>query len=156
MPCGSHPGLRWHVASTHPAQETRAEWALMELGFRVFLPLHLERGYGPASSPQIVPLFRGYVLVKFNTGTDQWRRIYRARGISGLIGETTDRPTPIAPGVIEELLGRTSTRRIVDDPGCDPPLVAIERAHWQDMTNLSAKVRGELLLRLFGREDVAA
>ncbi len=121
----------------------------MELGFRAFLPLFLERG-------RIVPAFYGYVLVNFDTSTDQWRRIYRARGIAGLIGETTARPTPIPPGAIEELLGRTSSRRIVDDPGCDPPLVAIERTHWQDMTNLSAKARGELLLRLFGREDAAA
>ncbi len=127
----------------------------MELGFRVFLPLHLERGVRPGET-HIVPLFRGYLLVSFDTSTDQWRRIYRARGIAGLIGPTTDRPTPIPVGVIEELLGRTSTRRIVDDPGCDPPLVAIERTHWADMTNLSAKARGELLLRLFGREDAAA
>ncbi len=125
----------------------------MELGFRAFLPLFLEQTGGRT---RIVPAFYGYVLVKFDTSTDQWRRIYRARGIAGLIGETISRPTPIGEGVIEELLGRTSTRRIVDDPGCDPPLVAIERQHWQDMTNLSAKARGELLLRLFGREEVAA
>ncbi len=126
----------------------------MELGFRVFLPLHLE-GVG-VENHHIVPLFRGYVFLNFSTARDQWRRVYRARGIAGLIGQTPDRPTPIGEGIVEELLGRTSSRRIVDDPGCDPPLVAIERTHWQDMTNLSAKARGELLLRLFGREDAAA
>lgn len=128
----------------------------MELGFRVFLPLHLERWPTRPSVATIGPLFRSYLFVQFDPAADQWLRIYRAKGIAGIIGQTTDRPTPIGEGIIEELLGRTSTRRIVDDPGCDPPLVAIERAHWQDMSNLSAKARGELLMRLFGREDVAA
>jgi transcription antitermination factor NusG len=125
----------------------------MELGFTAYLPLLVERS-GPEM--HIAALWRGYILTLFNPATDQWRRIYRARGIAGLIGESTDRPTPIGVGIIEELIARTSARRIVDDPGANPPLVAAERQHWQDITRLSAKARGELLLRLFGREDVAA
>jgi hypothetical protein len=42
-------------------------------------------------------------------------------------------------------------RRIVDDPGSVPwPHPAAQRQHWQDLTRLSGKARGELLLRLFG------
>jgi transcription antitermination factor NusG len=148
-------GSRWHCASTHPNQETRAELSVMELGFTVFLPLHAERGYSGAET-HIVPLFRGYVLVQFSAQLDQWRRIYRARGIAGIIGVTGDQPTAFPVGVIEELLARTSARRIVDDPGAEPPAIAEPRQHWQDITRLSAKARSELMLRLFGREDVAA
>jgi transcription antitermination factor NusG len=157
--CGSHPasglnGPRWHCATTHSQQEQRAEWSLMELGFHVYLPLLLERSI--VGETHILPLFRGYVLVQFSQNADQWRRIYRCRGISGLIGITVDRPTPIAVGVVEELIARTSPRRIVDDPGADPPAVAVERAHWQDITRLSARARTDLLLRLFGSADIAA
>ncbi len=91
--------------------------------------------------------FRGYVFVRFDPTSDQWRRIHRSRGIAGLIGVTTDRPTALGIGIVEELIARTSPRRIVDDPGSasflDP---ATHRQHWQDIT-----ARGELLLRLFGR-----
>jgi hypothetical protein len=83
---------------------------------------------------------------------DQWRRIYRARGVAELIGVANDRPTPLGIGVVEELIARTSPRRIVDDPGSASfPDPAASRQHWQDLTRLSGKARGELLLRLFGR-----
>jgi transcription antitermination factor NusG len=151
------PCSRWHCAWTHPNQETRAEWSLMELGFRAFLPLHIERGPGPNAHQQVAPLFRGYLFVCWNPATDQWRRIYRARGIAGIIGSSTAHPAPFAEGVIEELLARTSGRRIVDDDlDPAPPAIAAPRQHWQDITQLSAKARGELLLRLFGGEAVAA
>jgi Transcription termination factor nusG len=160
MSCGSRPDAsRWYCATTHPNQETRAEWSVMEAGFRAYLPLHIERGhphgFDRASEPRIVPLFRGYLLVSWDAA-DQWRRVYRARGVSGIISRSIDLPTPIAAGVIEELIGRTSDRRIVDDPGADPPRVAAPREHWQDITQLSPRTRSDLLLRLFGREDVAA
>lgn len=129
----------------------------MELGFRVYLPLHLARYDSRPREAHIVPLWQGYLFVKFDVSADDWHRILRARGIGGIIGNiATGRPIPLAEGVIEELIGRTSARRIVDDPGANPPLVGVERAHWHDITRLPAKARTELLLRLFGRADVAA
>jgi hypothetical protein len=54
--------------------------------------------------------------------------------------------------VVEELIARTSPRRIVDDPGSASfPDPAVPRQHWQNLTRLSARARGELLMRLFGR-----
>jgi hypothetical protein len=67
-------------------------------------------------------------------------------------GVANDRPTPLGIGVVEELIARTSPRRIVDDPGSAAfPDPAVRRQHWQDLSRLSARARGELLLRLFGR-----
>jgi hypothetical protein len=125
----------------------------MALGFEAFMPLHLDPGFRPTPVAHISLLFRGYLLIRFNPGADPWRRIYRSRGIAGIIGQTTDRPTPIGVGIIEELIARTSARGILDDPADAPP-VEVERQHWQDITRLSATARAELLLRLFGREDV--
>lgn len=150
LPCGSR---RWHCAWTHPFQEFRAELAITGMGFRVYLPLHLDRRFERhAGHANVVPLFTGYLFVEFSAAEDQWRRIYKARGISGLIGEATERPTPVAHGVVEELIARTSPRRIVDDPGSAPfPDPAPTRQHWQNITALSAGARNALLLRLFGR-----
>lgn len=150
LPCGSR---RWHCAWTHPAQEYRAELDLTGKGFRVFLPLHLDRRFERhAGHANVVPLFPGYLFVQFSTAQDQWRRIYRARGIAGLIGEATERPTPVPEGVVEDLLERTSPRRIVDDPGSTAfQSPHHQRAHWQSITSLSAEARNSLLLRLFGR-----
>ena len=150
--CGSHSaGPRWHCAITHPGQEYRAELACMELGFVAYLPLLLERSI--LGESHITPLFRGYLLVQFDRGADQWRRLYRCRGISGLIGVTLDKPTPLPQGVVEGLQARTSDRRIVDDPGAYPPPAPSERQHWHDITKLSGRARTALLLRLFGRTE---
>jgi hypothetical protein len=81
----------------------------------------------------------------------EWRRISRTRGIAGLIGDATDRPSPLGIGIVEELIARTSPRRIVDDPGSASfPNPAVSRQHWQNLTGLSGNARSELLMRLFG------
>jgi len=157
MSCGSRPGSRWYVAWTHPGGEFRAELHLVELGFTVYLPLHLDRRFQrEIGHGHIGPMFPSYLFLLFDAASDQWRRIYRVRGIAGLIGETTARPTPLDAGVIEELIGRTSPRRIVDDPGSAAfPDPSAPKKHWQSLSGLSGRARGELLMRMFGREVVA-
>jgi hypothetical protein len=143
---------RWFCACTHPAGEFRAELDLIGKGFTAYLPLHLQRGFGARPEAHVVPLFPRYILIQFDPAVDQWRRIYRVRGIAELIGVANDRPTPLGIGVVEELIARTSPRRIVDDPGSASfPDPAVPRQHWQNLTRLSARARGELLMRLFGR-----
>jgi hypothetical protein len=39
--------------------------------------------------------------------------MYRVRGIGGLIGGASDRSTPLGVGIVQELIARTSPRRIV-------------------------------------------
>jgi hypothetical protein len=152
MPCGSRPGSRWFCAWTHPGGEFRAELHLAEQAFTVYLPLHLDdRFQRIVGRPHIGPMFPGYLFVSLILGRDEWRRIYRTRGIAGLIGATTDRPTPLPPGKVEELIVRTSLRRIVDDPlGKQAP-----RKHWQSFNGLSGKDRAELLMGMFGKDVVA-
>jgi hypothetical protein len=154
MSCGSRPGLRWFCAWTHPGGEFRAELHLAEQAFTVCLPLHLDdRFQHVVGHPHLGPMFPGYLFVSLNLARDPWRRIYRTRGIAGLIGASTDRPTPLGIGLIEELIARMSPRRIVDDPAS----LKAPRKHWQNFGGLSAKARGELLLRRFGQDiDVAA
>jgi hypothetical protein len=128
------------------------------MGFTVYLPLHLDlRFRRDVGHGHIGPMFPGYLFPFMDLARDPWRRIYRTRGIAGLIGATTDRPTPLGEGIIEELIARTSPRRIVDDPGSASfPDQAVPKKHWQNLGGLSGKARGELLMRALGQEAVAA
>ena len=128
------------------------------MGFVPYLPLILDRRFQrEVGHGHIGPLFPGYLFISFDLARDQWRRIYRTRGIAGLIGATIDQPTPIEFGLIEELIARTSARRIVDDPGSASfPDPSAPKKHWRSFQGMSGKARGELLLRLFGQETEAA
>ena len=122
----------------------------------MYLPLCRERGF-----ERVGPLFPRYLFIRFDVGADQWRRIYRTRGIAGLIGIAVDRPTPVPVGIVEGLIGRTSTCRIVDDPGyaevkpgdCGQ-IVEGPWAGWSGICTVRARDRVALLLSVFGREQV--
>jgi transcription antitermination factor NusG len=152
MSCGSRPGSRWFCAWTHPGGEFRAELHLAEQAFIVCLPLHLDNRFvREVGHPHIGPMFPSYLFVNLNLARDQWRLIYRTRGIAGMIGATTDRPTALRIGLVEELIARMSPRRIVDDPAS----LKAPRKLWRDFGGLSGKARGDLLLQQLG-QDVAA
>jgi transcription antitermination factor NusG len=137
-------GSRWHCVRTHAQAE---HWALEELSrqrWQAYLPLHLEQR-------RIVPLFSRYLFVAFAPLHDAWGAIRHTRGVADLLCHDIGQPTPIPPGVVEDLIARTSPRRVVDDPGSAPfPNPNVRRAHWQNITALSADDRNTLLLRLFG------
>jgi len=139
-------GPRWHCVWAIPAREHLALQALTEQRWNAYLPLHWDRHHG------IVPLFRRYLFVAFDASNDPWGPIRHSRGVADLIRHDDGQPTPIPPGIVEDLIARTSPRRIVDDPGSAPfPDPHVARQHWQNITSLSASARNALLLRLFGR-----
>jgi transcription antitermination factor NusG len=138
-------GSRWHCVWTYPLEEHRALAELTNQRFQAYLPLHLER---PGA---IVPLFPRYAFVRFNARRDPWGSILHTRGVASLVCSVVGHPTSIPHGVVEDLIARTSPRRIVDDPGSSPfPNPNVRRAHWHNITALSADDRNALLLRLFG------
>jgi transcription antitermination factor NusG len=138
--------FRWHCVATKYGQQTAAEAALAAAGWPVFFPLHLDR-----RTQRIGPLWPGYGAVAFDLDEPHWPAIYRTHGIFTILSNDR-RPVPFPAGIIEELIARTSPRRIVDDPGSAPfPDPAPTRQHWQNITALSADARTALLLRLFGR-----
>ena len=140
LPCGS----RWHCVRTHAQAE---HWALDELTrqrWLAYLPLHLD-------NRRIVPLFSRYLFVAFAPLQDAWGAIRHTRGVAELLCHDIGQPSAVPPGVVEDLIARTSPRRIVDDPGSAPfPNPQPQRARWQNITSLSADARTALLLRLFG------
>lgn len=139
-------GPKWHCVWTLPAREHLALQALTEQGWTTYLPLHWERRHC-----RIVPLFRRYLFCLFDAQHDAWGPVRHSRGVADLIRHDDGQPTPIPPGIVEDLQARTSPRGIVDDPGSAPfPNPNVRRAHWQNITALSADARNTLLLRLFG------
>ena len=157
--CGSRgAGLRWHCAWTHPNKEFVANRELLNQDFETYLPLHME-------GRKVVPLFCRYVMVRFDADRDPWGVIMNTRGVGGLIRHAPDRPTPLPDIAIAELMARTSSRGVVDDPGDGSPVVMPDghKPVWQGLGALNAENRSRLLLRLFGRvvaeyaaEDAAA
>ena len=139
-------GSRWHCAWTHEDAETIAARHLANQAFQTYLPLHVER------RSMIVPLFPGYLFVSFDPDVDPWGKIRSTRGVGGLIRHGTIRPTAIPPGVIEDLMARTSPRGVVDDPGDAPPvgLAGGVKAEWRNLGALSKQDRLAVLWRLFG------
>ena len=141
MSCGS----RWFCAWVHEDEEHRAVQHLNRQAFQTYLPLLLERR-------QIIPLFPGYLFIRFDPDVDQWGKIRSTRGVGGLIRHGTIRPTAIQPGVIEDLIARTSPRGVVDDMGDAPPvgLAGGAKASWRNLGALSKQDRLAVLYRLFG------
>jgi transcription antitermination factor NusG len=130
---------------TYPKEEYRALAELNNQRFEAYLPLHLEK------TGAIVPLFSRYLMVAFDARRDPWGSILHTRGVASLVCSVVGHPTSIPHGVVEDLIARTSPRRIVDDPGSAPfPNPNVLRAHWQNITALSADDRNALLSRLFG------
>jgi len=142
-------GIRWHCAWTHQQRERIAASAIQAQGFEAYLPLYLQLRQW--SRHEIVPLFPRYLMVRFDPDRDDWGRIRAARGVAGIIRHAADKPTPLPDHAILELLARTSTRGIVDDPGespWEPP--EGRKPLWQGLAALDAGGRSRLLVRLFG------
>lgn len=135
-PCGSH--TRWHCAWTHPQQERRALRELGNQAIAAYLPLHLDR-----RTRQLSALFPRYLFVRFDADRDPWGAIRSTRGVAGLIYHGLGQPAALPAGIIEDLIGRTSGRGVVDDPG-DPDLTSAIAA------GASVTLRGGPLAGLHG------
>jgi transcriptional antiterminator RfaH len=147
---GSRSGPRWHCAWTKHGRERQAATSITSAGFEAYLPLHLERT--PCWHKLITPVFPRYVFLRFDPHADAWGVVQNLRGVCGLIRHGHDLPTALPDHAITELLARTSTRGIVDDPEerpYDGPGAGY-RPIWQPMAGLDAGARARLLVRLFG------
>ena len=146
----------WFCIATNWGQDALAEAALTADHWRVYRPLHLRR-----RDRKIEPLFPGYLFVALDLHDSDWPRVCRARGVYRILGRP-GHPQPLPTGVIENLIARTSARRVVDDPGQDASVVYLhpgDHAHvlsgplagFSGICTVSRETRIRLLLNLFGR-----
>lgn len=101
--CGSR-GAEWFCAITQPRQEDRADEELRKQGFVTFLPTVWERRTKSRKIVRVeVPMFDGYIFVRFDPVRDPWGVIPNTRGIrdAGLLGMRPGRPSPLPDALID-------------------------------------------------------
>jgi transcription antitermination factor NusG len=145
------------VATTH-GHHHDAEHQIAAAGWKVFAPLHLQRGIRKAE--RIVPLFGNYLFVGWSHDAD-WGSLQRVRYVWSLLMAEPGRPAVVPDGVVEDLQRRSSPRRVVDDPlltaaaylpGEPIKIRAGPLAGLQGVCGLSAGARVRVLFELFGKE----
>jgi len=152
MPSGCRPA--WFVVVITSGQMALAEAALRADHWPCLFPLHVERHGSKRGT--IVPLFPGYAFVEFSLADDHWPELYRTTGVLTVLSNNR-KPTPLPTGFVDDLLARTSPRRIVDDPlitdllpGAAVSVLRGPLAGLAGVVQLSAKNRCSVLLEALG------
>lgn len=98
---------RYYVIAVKSGEEQTALFNLREQGFVVFNPLVLiRRVVRGVTVEQKVPLFAGYMFVKFDIARDRWRAVAHTKGVYQLITATNERCSPLPKGFVENLRRR--------------------------------------------------
>lgn len=89
---------RWYVATTKHSCEEQVEAELGRQGWEVSLPLaRVERRRRDGLLVAVVrPLFSGYIFIKFDVLLGAWKTVASVKGITGLLGWSSDRGVPSA------------------------------------------------------------
>ena len=97
---------RWHVIYTRPRSESLALQHLERQGFTAYLPRHRkQRRHARRTDWISAPLFPRYMFVLLDVAAARWRAIRSTIGVNNIICQG-DRPLPMLPGVVEELIER--------------------------------------------------
>ena len=97
-------GERWFVVQTLAKNERRAQFHLVEQGFRTFLPTAMRAvRHARKVSNVKTAVFPGYFFVILDLERDRWRSVNGTPGVCRLI-QNESAPTPAPPGVVEALL----------------------------------------------------
>lgn len=94
-------GPRWHCVQTWPRHERLVAAELTRRGLTTHLP-EFARITGQ-DQVMLVPLFPGYLFVRFDVAADPWRCIARLPGVACLFS-VNERPIPLPVGVVERLI----------------------------------------------------
>ena len=99
--------MEWYAVHTHTRDEAKAMLHLRRQGFEVYLPQHLKRRRHARRTDWVhAPLFPRYLFVRMDSGSVRWRAINSTIGVSYLVCNG-ERPSPVPPGVVEEIFART-------------------------------------------------
>jgi transcriptional antiterminator RfaH len=102
--CGSHSGFRWYCIQHKPGQLHIAEANLGVQGFETWYPLRRDTHRRGRKVEQVLrPVFTGFVFIRFDADCQRWRPIVSTRGVSKLFSVSSERPLPIARGIVERL-----------------------------------------------------
>jgi transcription antitermination factor NusG len=146
--------MRWYALRTLPRQEALAEFHLVRQGFLLFLPrIIITRRHAHKIVTKKVALFPRYAFVMLDLERHRWRTVNGTLGVEALL-LSADRPSPVAVGVIEEILAAADGEGVIDlDRGFTPgSLVRLVSGPFAGalgtLIKLDERGRVELLLRM--------
>jgi transcriptional antiterminator RfaH len=149
----------WYVAQLRPNCLHLAVRGLARQGFGVFLPKIAsdKKKTGGVELPW-VPLFPGYIFVRFDPARPAWRAINSTRGVSKLVGFGNDGPRSVPPGLIAELQARCNENGLLLAPDDLAPgdHVRILRGPFADFVTEIEQIEPDrrvwLLIEIMGRK----
>jgi transcriptional antiterminator RfaH len=104
---------RWYVVHARPRLELTAELNLGAQGFATFLPAVWKTVRHARQFRTVrVAFFPRYLFVRLDLAQDRWRSVNGTFGVSHLVMEG-DRPTPVQPGIVEDLMALTGPDRCI-------------------------------------------
>ena len=145
--------MPWYVVQTHFKEELKAVDNLRAQRFFAYCPLLRLKD-------RSVPMFSGYVFVKFKMRGGKWRKISNTRGCKRLLGVDAEKPIPISTEMImrmkeqEKELGYVVEVEKVFTAGMKLKLLSGPLAGKIGTCVKSAGGRVSLLLYLLGGENV--
>lgn len=152
LDCGSLEGARWYCVRTGYRAEFTALRGLSEAGFAGHLPMFVSRKRGHRE--RVLALFPRYLFVRFAIDADPWRRIFAVRGVEHLFCMSPERPVPMPPGEVEDLMkrGRPADGAIDDLGGKRLRVKGGVLAGHEGLCSWSDDERVALLVDLLGRQ----
>lgn len=159
MPCGSRGG-EWFCAETYYAQEAVAVEELTRQSFETFLPQVWERRTKNRKIIRVeVPMFPGYVFMRFDRQHDNWPVILNTKGIRALLGPHKSSPTAVPADLIHAIADNATHLNAEFAAMARAKLVGrrlrVTTGPWFGFEGQCVMHRGErvrLLMSLFGRE----
>lgn len=114
----------WHVATTRPLQQSRADRELRRQGFVTFNPRIRIRVPKPDGTMRyaVKPYLPGYIFVRFDKLHDQWGKVRGTRGVSRLL-MCGDDPARVRRGIIERMIKKFGDRFAIDERRLDELII---------------------------------
>lgn len=95
---------RWYVIQIKHNCEELAQINLENQKFKTYNPMTVEvRQHRGQPMNVEVPLFGGYMFVRFDIDVDRWKAVSSTKGVYKLLTATDARCTPLPKGFVEEL-----------------------------------------------------
>lgn len=114
---------RWYVVKLRYKQEQVAEDNLNNQGFENYIPCMLEvRTRKGENINVLVPLFPGYMFVRFDTERDRWRAICSTKGVAQLLTCRDDVVFPLPKGFVEDLMAKENKLGYLQLPSAEETL----------------------------------
>lgn len=104
-------GRCWFCVNTKPHKEHLAEFNLENQGFETFLPeVRTSVRHAGKGRVRRVPLFKGYIFVRFDPVKDNWRSVNGTYGVKSLVMQGST-PLPVPFRIVDELQVRCGVQQ---------------------------------------------